>query len=50
MQGTWVRALVWEYPTCHRAAKPVRHNYWAHVPTTTEARTLQRRIAPARRN
>ena len=27
MQGTWVRALVWEDPTCHRATKPVRHNY-----------------------
>ena len=29
MQGTWVRALVWEDPTCHRATKPLRHNYWA---------------------
>ena len=29
MQGTWVRALVWEDPTCHGAIKPVRHNYWA---------------------
>ena len=29
MQGTWVWALVWEDPTCRRAAKPVRHNYWA---------------------
>ena len=28
-QGTWVRALVWEDPTCRRAIKPVRHNYWA---------------------
>ena len=27
MQGTQVRALVWEDPTCHRATKPVRHNY-----------------------
>ena len=27
MQGTWVRALVWEDPTCHGATKPVRHNY-----------------------
>ena len=27
MQGTRVRALVWEDPTCHRAAGPVRHNY-----------------------
>ena len=24
-----VQALVWEDPTCHEAAKPVRHNYWA---------------------
>ena len=28
MQGTWVRALVQEDPTCCRATKPVRHNYW----------------------
>ena len=27
MQGTQVRALVWEDPTCHGAAKPVHHNY-----------------------
>ena len=27
MQGTQVRALVWEDPTRRRAAKPVRHNY-----------------------
>ena len=27
MQGTWVRALVWEDPTCRGAAKPVRRNY-----------------------
>ena len=29
MQGTQVRALVWEDPTCLRATRPVRHNYWA---------------------
>ena len=29
MQGTWVRSLVQEDPTCHRATKPVHHNYWA---------------------
>ena len=29
MQGTWVRALVREDPTCRGATKPVRHNYWA---------------------
>ena len=29
MQGTRVRALVWEDPTCRGATKPVRHNYRA---------------------
>ena len=29
MQGTWVRALVREDPTCREATKPVHHNYWA---------------------
>ena len=29
MQGTWVRALVPEDPTCRGAAKPMHHNYWA---------------------
>ena len=27
MQGTRVRALVWEDPTCRGATKPVQHNY-----------------------
>ena len=27
VQGTWVRALVWEDPTCRGAAGPVSHNY-----------------------
>ena len=27
IQGTWVRALVREDPTCRRATKPVCHNY-----------------------
>ena len=27
MQGTQVRSLVWEDPTCCGAAKPVSHNY-----------------------
>ena len=31
MQGTQVRSLVWEDPTCHKATKRVYHNYWAHV-------------------
>ena len=29
MQGTWLRALVREDPTCRGATKPVCHNYWA---------------------
>ena len=29
MQGTRVRALVWEDPTCCGATKPVCHNYWS---------------------
>ena len=29
MQETRVWPLVWEDPTCHRATKPVHHNYWA---------------------
>ena len=28
MQGTGVRSLVWENPTCHGATQPV-HNYWS---------------------
>ena len=31
MQGTRVRALVWEDPTCHGATRPVSHNYWAYA-------------------
>ena len=26
-QGTQIRALVWEDPTCRGATKPVRHSY-----------------------
>ena len=43
-QGTQVRPLVQEDPTCRRVIKPVRHNYWAcalepvRVPQTAEAR------------
>ena len=29
MQGTWVRTLVWEDPTCGGATRPVSHNYCA---------------------
>ena len=37
MQGTRVRALVQEDPTCHGATKPMHHNYWAcaQEPTCT---------------
>ena len=28
-QGTWVRALIRQDPTCRGATKPVRHNSWA---------------------
>ena len=27
VQGSRVRALVWEDPTCRGATKPMRHNY-----------------------
>ena len=27
IQETWIRALVWENPTCCGATKPVRDNY-----------------------
>ena len=60
MQGTWVRALVWEDPTCHGATKPVSHNYWACAsgacapkrerPRQWEAHTPQWRVAPICRN
>ena len=30
--GTWVRPLVQEDPTCHKATKPMGHSCWAHVP------------------
>ena len=32
MQGTQIRALVREDPTCRGATKPVHHNYWARAP------------------
>ena len=60
MQGTWVRALVWEDPTCRGATSPVSHNYWACAsgacapqqerPRQWEARTPRWRVAPACRN
>ena len=60
MQGTRVRALVWEDPTCCGATKPVSHNYWACAsgayapqwerPWQWEARAPWWRVAPAHRN
>ena len=60
MQGTRVRVPVREDPTCHRAAGPVSHNYWACAsgacalqwerPRQWEARAPQWRVAPARRS
>ena len=29
MQEKQVQSLIWEDPTCHRATKPMGHNYWA---------------------
>ena len=60
MQGTRVRALVWEDPTCRGATRPVSHNYWTCAsgacapqqerPRQWEARAPRWRLAPARRN
>ena len=41
MQGTRVRSLVWEDPTCRRATKPVRHNYWPRVPQLLKPARLE---------
>ena len=38
IQGTWVQSLVWEDPTCCRAAKPVRLE---PVSTVKEATTMR---------
>ena len=32
MQKTRVWSLIWEDPICYRETKPMRYNYWAHVP------------------
>ena len=60
MQGTRVRALVWEDPTCRGTTGPVSHNCWAcasgacalqqEKPPQWEACALQRRVAPASHN
>ena len=41
MQGTRVRALVREDPTCHGATKTVHHNYWACVPQLLKPERLE---------
>ena len=41
MQGTRVRALVREDPTCCGATKPVRHNYWACEPQLLKPACLE---------
>ena len=38
MQETWVQALVWED---HGVAKPMHHNYWAHVPQLLKPARLE---------
>ena len=40
-QGTRVRALVWEAPTCRGATKPTNHNYRAHMPQLLKATRLE---------
>ena len=60
MQGTWVRALVWEDPTCCEATGSMSHNYWACAsgacapqqerPRQWEACAPRWRVAPTRRN
>ena len=60
MQGTRVRALVWEKPTCRGAAGPVSHDCWACAsgacapqqerPRQWEVRAPRWGVAPARRN
>ena len=60
MQGTWVRPLIQEDPTCHRAAKPVCHTAEALAlegPSSAtreapqrEAHTTQGESSPARHN
>ena len=59
MQGTRVRALVWEDPTCCGATKPVSYSYWACAsggcappqerPRHWQARAPRWRVAPALR-
>ena len=41
VQGTRVRALVREDPTCRGASKPVCHNNWPHVPQLVKPACLE---------
>ena len=41
MQETQTPSLVWEDPTCHMAAKPVGHNYWACALGSPQAATAE---------
>ena len=62
MQGTWVRALVWEDPTCRGATKPMCHNYlacalepashsyWVHVSQLLKPMHLQPVLRNKRRH
>ena len=31
MLETWVLSLGWEHPACHKATKPMCHNYWGYA-------------------
>ena len=42
MQETWVRSLVWDYPTRHKAAKPMCHSYWALAPQQEKLLTAEK--------
>ena len=50
MQGTRVPALVREDPTCCRATKPVRHNYWAALKSPWATSTEPVCLEPVLRN
>ena len=41
MWSTWIQSLLWEDPTCCRAAEPTSQNYWAHVPHYWSQHTLE---------
>ena len=50
MQGTRVRALVRDDPTCRGATKPVRHNYWVCVLAREPQLLKPARLEPKLRN